>query len=120
LTRILVVDDDGALRRLVAAVLKRKGFAVAEASDGAEAVATLEREAFALVVTDLMMPGMGGPELVRHIRAHRPATKILAVSGSSRVSGDAALLGVDAVLKKPFTPPELVVAVVHVLAGEAS
>jgi CheY-like chemotaxis protein len=120
-TRILVVDDDSALRRLVATVLERKKFVVAEAPDGSKAVGMLEMGAFDLVITDIVMPEIEGLELVRHIRSLHPATKVMVVSGggSHLVSYTqlAKQLGADDVLAKPFTPAELVGAVERLLAA---
>lgn len=121
MTRILVVDDDSALRRLVATVLERKKFAVTEAPDGGKAVGMLEMGAFDLVITDIVMPEIEGLELVRHIRSLHPATKVMVVSGggSHLVSYTqlAKQLGADDVLAKPFTPAELISAVERLLAA---
>ncbi len=79
--KILVVDDDENLRRLVAAYLESEGYEVEEAADGPSAIAAVEREEPQLVVLDLMLPGLSGLEVARQIRtdtdyphldAHRP------------------------------------------------
>jgi CheY-like chemotaxis protein len=123
LARILVVDDDSALRRLVTTVLERRHFTVAEAANGGEALAVLSRgDNFDLVITDIIMPEIEGLELMRRIRELHPNSKIMAVSGGGgplmSYTQLAKELGADEVLAKPFTPTELVAVVERVLAGE--
>lgn len=123
MARILVVDDDSALRRLVTTVLERRQFTVVEAADGGEALAVLSGgDTFDLVITDIIMPEIEGLELMRHIRERHPNSKIMAVSGGGgplmSYTQLAKELGADEVLAKPFTPAELVAVVERVLAGE--
>lgn len=124
LSKILVVEDDSALRRLVTTVLARRNFSVAEAADGGEALAILSTTAFDLVITDILMPEIEGLELVRFVRARHPGAKVMAVSGggSHLVSYTqlAKQLGADEVLAKPFTPAELVAVVERLLSGGAA
>ena len=79
--RILAVDDQRYFRELVEGILRDEGFEVQTASSGEEALHILEREDFDVVVTDLVMPGIGGPELVYKIRERLPDQDIVAVSG---------------------------------------
>jgi DNA-binding response OmpR family regulator len=76
--RVLLVEDDAALRRYLGVVLCRAGYEVAEAADGLEALRLALSSAFSLVVTDAVMPRLGGPELCRLLRA-RPETAALPV-----------------------------------------
>jgi DNA-binding response OmpR family regulator len=121
---ILVVDDDSALRRLVATVLERRKFRVTEAADGGQALSVLAETEFDLVITDIVMPEIEGLELVRYIRARHPRSKVMAVSGggSHLISYThlAKQLGADEVLGKPFTPAELIAVVERVLTGNSS
>jgi CheY-like chemotaxis protein len=82
---ILVVEDDGAVRATTALTLKRHGYDVVTAMDGAEALRTLaERDDIALVVTDLVMPGkVSGRALVEQLHAKHPATRVVITSGYS-------------------------------------
>ncbi len=82
---VLVVDDDAGVRRIVALLLAHKGYAVLEASSGAEALALLRDHAGPLhmLLTDVVMPAMGGGELAKAVRAQRPGIKVLFVSGYS-------------------------------------
>jgi len=98
-SRILVVDDEPDQRFLLRRILQRAGHEVNEANDGAAALRAARESAPDLVVTDMMMPVMGGVELIRCLRgdpetAHIP---ILAASGDTHLAGAA-----DAVLSKPY------------------
>src|SRR5512137_2798906 len=66
--RVLVVEDDAFLRQLLRVTLRRSGYEVIEATDGAHAWDMLQKQPVPMVLTDWMMPGMDGPELVQRIR----------------------------------------------------
>ncbi|MDI6104792.1 response regulator [Actinoplanes sp. NEAU-A12] len=102
--RILVVDDEPDLRFILRRVFARAGHEVAEAGDGAAALASVRESPPDLVVTDMMMPVMSGVELIRALRADPVTTAIpvLVVSGDSHLAADA-----DAVLAKPCRHAEL-------------
>ncbi|WP_378028489.1 response regulator [Actinoplanes sp. GCM10030250] len=102
--RILVVDDEPDLRFILRRILIRAGHDVVEAGDGAAALTSVDESPPDLVVTDMMMPVMGGVELIRRLHAD-PATAaipILAVSGDWQLAVDA-----DAALAKPYQRAEL-------------
>jgi DNA-binding response OmpR family regulator len=116
---VLVVDDEPGVRDIVARSLQRGGFRPMEAANGGEALALVEREGPPeLVVTDLMMPGIGGAELARQLRARWPALPIIFMSGYSAETLDLRnLAGFEAgVLEKPFTPGDLVARVTAALS----
>jgi DNA-binding response OmpR family regulator len=120
--RILVVDDDEQLRRLLERILEREGYVVVTASDGRAALRALDDAPVDLVVTDLIMPEMEGIETIRSVRSRHPDARIVAVSGGGRagalgILNAAAHLGADRTLEKPFTPGQLV-AVVREVLGE--
>lgn len=120
MARILVVDDEDSLRRLLKAVLERAGHEVTTASDGVEAVRLVDAGPFDLVVTDLIMPEMEGIATIQQLRRLAPDMKIIAMSGGGRGSaGDyldmAKQLGASMTLMKPFTPEGLVEAVAQTL-----
>jgi DNA-binding response OmpR family regulator len=110
--KVLVIDDDDRIRRMVAKVLSADGHQVTCATDGAAGVAAFRRERHDAVVTDILMPEQEGIETIVTIRRERPETKIIAISGGGRM-GDiellrmAQLLGADDVLPKPFRAHEL-------------
>ena len=108
--QILVVDDDERVRTLVQeGLLTERGWDVATASDGEEALQKIRAQSFDLVITDLRMPGMHGLELIRHIRDISPATQIVLLTayGSEAVEHRAAELSVHDYLIKPVPIPEI-------------
>jgi CheY-like chemotaxis protein len=105
--RILVVDDEPDQRFMLRRIFERAGHEVTEVGDGAAALAVVRESPPDLVVTDMMMPVMDGPELIRCLRGE-PATAgipILAASGDSHLAGDA-----DAVVSKPYSWQHLIAA----------
>lgn len=109
---ILVVDDDPVQRLLISATLKKHGFRVAQASDGAAAFDRLTRgEECALLLTDLHMPRMDGDELVRRLRASplTAALPIVILTGSGGTERESQLtqFGADGFIRKPVDPARL-------------
>jgi PAS domain S-box-containing protein len=113
---ILLVEDEPAVRRLATRALEEAGYHVIPCADGAEALALARRERapIDLVVSDVVMPGMDGPSVVRELAAICPGARVLFVSGYLGSSNDIveqlARRG-SPVLAKPFTPAALSVAV---------
>ncbi len=114
---ILVVDDEAPVRRIAQAVLEAYGYRVLTARSGEEALATLagRRREVRAVVTDIMMPGMGGVAAIQALRGLAPGVRVLAMTGLS-LSGPQEV-GADAVLPKPFTAASLLTAL-RKLLGE--
>ncbi|HLV65392.1 MAG TPA: response regulator [Polyangiaceae bacterium] len=114
---VLVVDDDAAVRAAIRRILSSRGYGVLEAADGSEAaqVASCHPGPIALVLSDLVMPGMGGRDAVERIRACKPEARVLFMSGYTldRASDASA----EAFVPKPFSPDELTHAVEKSLAG---
>ena len=118
--RILLVEDEPALRHLLRAGLQSLGHEVSAAGDGQEALEILDAEGgFDVVVSDVVMPRMGGPELLRELRRRGPGPPVLLTSGWPDRAGDPpGRLGVEfGFLEKPFRLAELVRAVEDLLAG---
>jgi DNA-binding response OmpR family regulator len=113
---VLVVDDEPIVREVVATYLRREGYLTLEAADGIAAQALLARQTPALVVLDLMLPGMGGLELCRWIRARSEVPVIMLTARGDEADRIVGLdLGADDYVTKPFSPRELVARVRSVL-----
>jgi signal transduction histidine kinase len=113
---VLVVDDDPTVRRLERESLEQSGYRVIVARDAHQALAMVERNSIDLVVTDVMMPGISGPELIAKLRAERPDLPALLVSGYAS-EGQLDSVGDAALLSKPFTTRGFVTAVRTTLDG---
>ncbi|MEO8053769.1 MAG: PAS domain S-box protein [Acidobacteriota bacterium] len=120
---VLVVEDEPAVRALAAAILKRRGYDVLVAGSGPAALELLVRgpQLIHLILTDLVMPGMNGRELVTRVRALRPAIKVVFMSGyAADAAPDLAEVGAAGFLPKPFSEKALAAKVREVLdAGSA-
>jgi len=113
---ILVVEDEPAVRRLVSRTLERAGYAVLVADSAASAAALWSRTPVDLLLTDVVMPGVNGPELARRFRADRPGARVVFMSGYAADLIDRAAHEAEGVfLQKPFTPDELAHRVRQVL-----
>lgn len=107
--RVLLVDDELSSAEVLALILAGEGYQVTLAADGRQALAVLEQAAPDLLVTDFMMPGMNGAELVRAIRAVEPFERIpvLLISGVPEAALRSYEPTYDAFLRKPFGLDEL-------------
>ena len=118
--RVLVVDDDERVTRLLEANLSRAGYQVKTAPNGADAMRLLLQEPFHLVVADVEMPQLDGLELVALIRADKVLQNLPVVLLSAHDSDDdmmkGLLQGADIYLTKPFHPTELLTAVSRLLS----
>lgn len=120
MSQILLIDDDEQTRAALAALLQVTGHDVVTAADGAEGVERFQRQAFDLVITDVLMPKKGGAETIAALRRLRPGLKIIATYGGGHITGTsspatAESLGADRLLPKPITFAELRAAVSDVL-----
>jgi CheY-like chemotaxis protein len=112
--RILVMDDDSAIRLFIGSTLENAGYAAVACKNGAEGVAEFSKGKFDLVVTDISMPVVDGIDAIIHIRKNDATVPIIAVSGAER--GESFLkvadfFTADATLRKPFTGKDLCAAV---------
>ncbi|MFD1746740.1 PAS domain S-box protein [Rhizobium helianthi] len=109
--KVLVVEDDARVRRVAVARLETMGYEVRQAGNGLEALAVLEQEqGFALVFTDIAMPGMSGDQLAGHVRERWPQVRILFTSGYAEPDVAGKQLAADeSWLKKPYTARELAI-----------
>jgi len=111
--RILVVEDDTNIRKLMCAVLKQNGFEPLQASDGIAALETMDKEHIDLVVLDLMMPHMDGYELTRQLRSTWQALPILMVTAKQSPADkrQGFLAGTDDYMTKPVDEQEMVLRI---------
>jgi DNA-binding response OmpR family regulator len=114
--KIVIVDDDAAIRELASLYLAKEGYDVACAVDGSSAVDTIARERPSLVVLDLMLPGLSGYDVCKEVRASSNVPIIMLTARDDDVDKIVGLeLGADDYLTKPFNPRELVARVKAVL-----
>jgi DNA-binding NtrC family response regulator len=115
---ILVVEDDDMIRFILRIVLGRMGYVVLEARDGADGLTVSRnfRGRIDLVVSDVRMPKMDGPEMVSHLQAERPGTKVLLISAYSTDSLPPDLK--EDFLPKPFLPAAIEKKVQEILARD--
>ncbi len=108
--RVLVVDDEEALRDVLSLLLSREGYDVTTAHSGEDAVERLESVSFDAVLSDVRMPGMGGLALVDWITANRPevTTLVMSAFGSVELALDAMHRGAYDYISKPFKQDEVV------------
>ena len=117
--RVLVVEDDPDVRALMRSALEEDGHDIVTTGDGLEALAECERRAPEIVVLDLGLPEMSGPEFVSaYRRMPRPAAPLVVVSGASDARRIAADLGAAVFLPKPFSIEQLSEAVRRVRPAE--
>ena len=130
--KILVIDDDPAVRMTIKLVLEREGHVVELATDGLAGMKAIKTGGIELLIVDIFMPGMDGIETIREVRKHQPALPALVISGTS-LGGPglpapglrapdflamAVKLGAVRSLQKPFKPRDII-AVVRECLGEA-
>jgi CheY-like chemotaxis protein len=120
LGRILVIDDNDALRSVARRMLVAAGYDVQEAASGKAALAGLLLHPVDVIITDILMPDMEGLELIRALRQAHPQVKIIAMSGSGGgpegYLDQALKCGAHQILPKPFTKDSLIAVVNNVLA----
>ncbi|MDB5722110.1 MAG: response regulator [Alphaproteobacteria bacterium] len=119
--RVLVVEDDPRVSRSTVAALEELGYRPIPSSSGKEALEILEREdGIDLIITDVMMPEMTGPELIHNATVRYPWIAVLFVTGYVGETGDADELSGHAILRKPFTVAMLADAVAAALDRRAT
>ncbi|HSY51277.1 MAG TPA: response regulator [Thermoanaerobaculia bacterium] len=111
--RVLLLDDDASMRRLVALILGKNGFRVDVFLTGNQAIAALGRQRYDVILLDLMMPHEGGMTVIRHLRVNDPAglkrSILLTASPGSLISSLSR--EVETVVQKPFDADQLIDAV---------
>ncbi len=113
---ILVIDDQPEMRSSVQAVLAGSGYAVTTAANGREALSSLAKAKVDLVVTDVLMPGKDGIEVIMDLRKSQPNLPVIVMTGGGHLAGGFYLklardLGAKGILQKPFSPEQLLLTV---------
>jgi YesN/AraC family two-component response regulator len=111
--RVLVVDDEAYIRDLIRDTLRARQYQTGTAANGVEALDILSRGSYDILVTDVVMPGMNGLDLVKQVRRHHPRIHIIVLTGFPRSAdiGDFLAEGVDDFLSKPFRANDLVTVI---------
>ena len=122
MARVLIIDDDAALRQALAKHLEHFGHTVRQAGQGEEGIREFKRDAADLAVVDIFMPGQGGLQTIGRLRLESPAVKIVAMSGAASAGGldvqeHAVAVGADHFLRKPFEAATLI-ALIRTLLGD--
>jgi CheY-like chemotaxis protein len=117
---ILVIEDQEDLRMTLRATLAEAGYRVVSAANGRTATKALAQEKLDLVLTDLLMPGKDGIEVINDLRQSRPDLPVIAMSGGGTIPAEyylqlARVLGAKAILRKPFSNEQLLLTVAFVL-----
>jgi DNA-binding response OmpR family regulator len=122
MARILLIDDDDLVRRALRHVMVKNGHTVIEAANGKEGLDLFKSAQADLVITDIVMPGKEGTEVLIELRKKTPPVKVIAISGGGRQGTADYLkvaqhLGAAKVLAKPFSGEELLSAIRELLPG---
>lgn len=122
MARVLVMDDEEELRRVLVRALERGGHVTAEAENGADGMREIKANPVDLVIADLVMPEMDGLEFMRELGRVRPGTRVIAMSGGGvwdkgSLLAVAGMLGAVKTLSKPFELDEFLKLVDEVLAA---
>lgn len=115
LPRLLLVDDDPALRELLLATFPRDEFDLLDVADGEQALELAAASPVDVVVLDWQLPGLSGREVLRELKARSPSTRVVVLTANADAGEDA--VGADEFLTKPFSPVQLL-RVIETLLGE--
>lgn len=109
---VLIIDDDDFVRETICEVVEGFGYRIVAAKDGAQALASMQAARPDIVITDIIMPGISGLDVIAEIRRSFPEVKIVAISGGGGTKGidnlaAASRLGSDWIIPKPIDIKEL-------------
>jgi CheY-like chemotaxis protein len=121
MARILIIDDDEIIRRMLSLMLTKAGYEVLAAGDGKEGMELFQQNDVDLVITDLIMPEKEGIEMIMELKTDFPDVKIIAMSGGAQMGPEGYLqladaLGAQRTLKKPISRDDLLGAIEEILA----
>lgn len=110
--RILIVDDSAVNRNILRNILEKEGFdVIAEAENGETGIDEYLDKSPDIVTLDISMPGIGGIEVLKHIKEHNPHTKVIMLSAEGGQKEKAAEFGADEFITKPYQISEIMNAV---------
>jgi CheY-like chemotaxis protein len=120
--KILIVDDNAAVRSTISKILADAGYCTVSAEDGNSGLDVYKRERPDLIITDIIMPEREGIETIRTMLKDNPQAKIIAISGGARIGKMDLLqvarrMGARETMAKPFDPDELVATTKRLLAA---
>ena len=120
--RILVVDDEDAIRLTLDLILRRRGYTVVTAPNGEAALELIEQQPLDLLLLDLMMPGLSGVEVARRAQTLQPGAAVLILTGSTPLEGAAATDGLEQFdyLLKTASPQDVPKRVAAILREQSS
>jgi DNA-binding NtrC family response regulator len=120
MSRILIVDDDEGLVRIIGEYLRANGFEPELAGNAAQARNCLMRSKFAAVLSDFQMPGESGLDLLSHVKSRYPGLPFILMTGSlsSRLKHEAMKMGSNGYIEKPFQLKDLLKTISTLLAPE--
>jgi len=102
MARVLIIDDEQLTRVILEKTLKSNGHEVIVASNGHEGYAIIEKGNLDVVITDLLMPGKGGVELIYDVNQNQPNIKVIVISSAFEYINAAEQVGVFRIIRKPF------------------
>jgi DNA-binding NtrC family response regulator len=117
-SKILVVDDEDALRTVLSSELSSEGYEVRTAGDGDEAISGLQKENFDLVLLDIRMPRMNGFEVLKYVKEKHPKTKVVMLTGFADLKNaiESKKLGAEDFVSKPYDLVDLLTTIERVLS----
>jgi DNA-binding NtrC family response regulator len=117
--RILVVDDEEALRIVLSSELEGEGYQVSNAADGQEAINILNKQEFDLVLLDIKMPNVDGFEVLKFVKERWPKTKVVMLTGFADLKNaiESKKLGAEDFISKPYDLVDLLTTVERVLTS---
>ncbi len=116
--KILVVDDEDALRTVLSGELVSEGYEVRTAADGDEAISNIQKESFDLVLLDIKMPRMNGFEVLKFIKEKFPKTRVVMLTGFADLKNaiESKKLGAEDFVSKPYDLVDLLTTIERVLS----
>jgi DNA-binding NarL/FixJ family response regulator len=119
---VLIAEDEDVLRRNLTFILNSSGYSAVSVRSSVDAIASLRKRPFNVVITDLLMPGMGGSELMRYVSENCPETAVIVITAypSAESAIDAVKKGVSDYFTKPFKTDDIIRAVAKAVENQRS